>query len=76
MIYDRKLSTTIAKEKSQVRNGKTRWDNKRKKWHKRKKGADDPRSVICINCPNMGNQFRCFRCPLYKAPDGSFIVIK
>lgn len=76
MIYDRKLSSTIAKEKQRVQDGKLRWNGKRNKEPRRKKDPNDPRQVICVNCPHMGDQFRCIRCPLYKTADGSMVRVK
>lgn len=76
MIYDRKLSSAIAKEKGWVRNGKTRWNEKKKRGHKRKRNYEDHSLGICAHCPNMGNQFRCIRCPFYTTADGSKIIMK
>lgn len=78
MIYDRKLSNTIAKEKQRLTNERSRWPFKarKKKKSKRTKAPEDLRPMICVHCQHLGEQERCIRCPLYKAADGSVVRVK
>ena len=78
MIYDSKLSNTIAKEKQRLTNELSRWNLKvrKKKKSKRTNELEDLRPMMCVHCQHLGEQERCIRCPLYKSADGSTVRVK
>ena len=77
--YDRKLSASMAKEKSRLRDSSASWYGARER-KRRKKRKEDGRCTeppkICAACVNRHNKTLCIGCPFYKAPDSSTVIFK